>query len=109
MGGMSCGEVSLVPWRILKHSVNNCISITDEFIPQTIAMLEKKYFGDKSIIAGECATPGIISLIAASEDKNIKHELELNEKSNILLMGCEGDADEDLYKKLLNQGIKQII
>ena len=108
MGGMSCGEVSLVPWRILKNAVNNCISITDKNIAQTIAMLEKKYFSEESIIAGECATPGIISLIAASENKNIKHKLELNEKSNVLLMGCEGDADENLYKKLLNEGIKQL-
>ena len=71
-------------------------------------MLKKKYLSDESIIAGECATPGIISLIGASEDKNIKDNLELNEKSNILLMGCEGDADEKLYKKLLNEGIKQL-
>tara|TARA_Y100000590_G_scaffold48658_1_gene51540 strand:+ start:913 stop:2052 length:1140 start_codon:yes stop_codon:yes gene_type:complete len=109
MGGMSCGEVSLVPWRILKHSVNNCISIKDENIAHTIAMLKKKYFSNESITAGECATPGIISLIAASEDKNIKGKLELNEKSNILLMGCEGDADENLYEKLLDKGIKQLI
>ena len=52
--------------------------------------------------------PGIISLIATSENKNIKDKLELNEKSNVLLMGCEGDADENLYKKLLNEGIKQL-
>ncbi len=108
MGGMSCGEVSLVPWKILKNAVNNCISIKDENIAQTVAMLEKKYFSNESIIAGECATPGIISLIAAYENKNIKHKLELNEKSNVLLMGCEGDADENLYKKLLNEGIKQL-
>ena len=108
MGGMSCGEVSLVPWRILKNAANNCISITDENIVETVAMLKKKYLSDESIIAGECATPGIISLIGACEDKNIKDNLELNEKSNILLMGCEGDADEKLYKKLLNEGIKQL-
>ncbi len=109
MGGMSCGEVSLVPWKILKHAVNNCISISDENIAQTIAMLEKKYLSDESIVAGECATPGIISLIAATEVKNVKEKLELNENSNILIMGCEGDADEDLYKKLLDKGLKQLI
>ena len=109
MGGMSCGEVSLVPWKILKHAVNYCISISDENIAQTIAMLEKKYLSDESIVAGECATPGIISLIAATEDKNVKEKLQLNENSNILIMGCEGDADEDLYKKLLDKGLKQLI
>ena len=109
MGGMSCGEVSLVPWKILKYAANNCITITDENVAQTVAMLEKKYFSDESIIGGECATPGIISLIAASEDKNVKNKLELSDKSNILLIGCEGNADEDLYKKLLNKGIKELI
>ena len=108
MGGMSCGEVSIVPWKILKFAVNNCISIPDENIARTIAMLKNKYLSDEPITAGECATPGVISLIAAYEDKHIKTELELNEKSNILLIGCEGDADENLYKKLLNKGIKQL-
>ena len=41
MGGMSCGDVSLVPWQILKNSVNNCISIPDEDIPLSVAMLAK--------------------------------------------------------------------
>ena len=109
MGGMSCGEVSLVPWRILKNSVNNCISISDENIAKTVAMLEKKHLSDEKIIGGECATPGVISLIAACEDEYIKKDLELDKNSNVLLMGCEGDADQDLYKKLLNEGAKQLI
>ncbi len=109
LGGMSCGEVSLVPWRILKYAVNNCISISDENIAKTVAMLKKKYLSDETIIGGECATPGIISLIAACEDENIKNDLELNEKSNVLLMGCEGDADKDLYEKLLNEGTKKLV
>ena len=85
------------------------ISISDENIAKTVAMLQKKHLSEETIIGGECATPGIISLIAACEDENIKDNLDLNEKSNVLLMGCEGDADKDLYKKLLNQGIKKII
>ena len=109
MGGMSCGEVSLVPWRILKNSVNNCISISDENIAKTVAMLEKKHLSDEKIIGGECATPGVISLIAACEDEYIKKDLELDKNSNVLLMGCEGDADRDLYKKLLSEGAKQLI
>ena len=35
--------------------------------------------------------------------------LDLNEKSNVLLMGCEGDADKDLYEKLLNEGTKKLV
>ena len=27
MGGMSCGEVSLVPWQILKNSASHCVTV----------------------------------------------------------------------------------
>ena len=33
---------------------------------------------------------------------------ELNENSNVLIMGCERDADEDLYNKIIIEGSKQI-
>ena len=48
------------------------------------------------------------SLIAACNDKKIKNLLELDEKSNVLVMGCEGNADATLYNKLLFQGLKKI-
>ena len=47
--------------------------------------------------------PGIISLIASCEDEKIKKTIQLNKNSNILLIGCEGDTDEKMYKELINQ------
>tara|TARA_A100000164_G_C21903851_1_gene771938 strand:- start:535 stop:1674 length:1140 start_codon:yes stop_codon:yes gene_type:complete len=108
MGGMSCNEMSLVPWNILNKSANHCITIDDSKVSNTVAMLAKSKFSNKKITGGECATPGIISLIAACNDKKIKNLLELNEKSNVLVMGCEGNADATLYNKLLSQGLKKI-
>ena len=108
MGGMSCNEMSLVPWNILKTATNHCITINDSKVSNTVAMLAKAKFSNKKIIGGECATPGIISLIAACNDKNVKNILQINEKSNVLVMGCEGSADSNLYKKLLSQGLKNI-
>ena len=109
MGGMSCGEVSLVPWKILKESVNTCTSVTDENVDLTVAMLRNKILSDVEIVGGECSTPGIISLIACAEDSEIRKNLELEESSNILIIGCEGDADEDLYNKLLSTGNKKLL
>ena len=108
MGGMSCGEVSLVPWQILNNSVNNCISVSDKFVSQTVAMLADKVVSDISIEGGECSTPGITSLISCCNNEETKSALEINENSNILLIGCEGSADIDLYQKLLSEGKKLI-
>ena len=108
MGGMSCGEVSLVPWKILKESVNCCTSVPDDNVAKTVAMLNNKYFCNEIIIGGECSTPGIISLISTCENDVVKKKLEINEKSNILIIGCEGDADEELYMNLLSKGSNQL-
>ena len=103
MGGMSCGEVSLVPWEIIKNSVNYCISLPDDDIAKTMRLLGNANFSDEKIIAGENSVAGVISLIASCEDEKIKKEMKLNKDSNVLLIGCEGDTDEKMYKKLINQ------
>jgi len=103
MGGMSCGEVSLVPWEILKTSVKFCISLPDDDIAKTMKFLGNSSFSKEKIIAGENSAPGVISLIASCVDNQIKEKLKLNSKSNILVIGCEGDTDKEMYKKLVNQ------
>ncbi len=103
MGGMSCGEVSLIPWQIIKNSVKYCISLPDDDIGKTMKLLGNSSFSDESIIAGENSAPGIISLIASCENEKIKQKLLLNKYSNILLIGCEGDTDKEMYQKLINQ------
>ncbi len=103
MGGMSCGELSLVPWEILKNSVKYCISLPDEDIPKTMKLLGNSSFSNEIIIAGENSAPGVISLIASCEDEKIKEELKLGKDSNILLIGCEGDTDQEMYQKLIDQ------
>ena len=101
MGGMSCGEVSLVPWEILKNSVHYCVTVSDDYISKTIKYLANNQFSDEKIIGGECSTPGIASLIGLSNNHEIRKTINLNEDSSVLLFGCEGDADEELYQKLL--------
>ena len=103
MGGMSCGEVSLVPWEILKNSVKHCISLPDDDIAKTMRLLGNSSFSDEKIIAGENSAPGVISLISSCEDQNIKEKLKLNNNSNVLLIGSEGDTDKEMYQKLIKQ------
>ena len=103
MGGMSCGEVSLVPWEILKHSVKHCISLPDDDIAKTMKLLGNSSFSDRKIIAGENSAPGVISLIASCNNEDLRDQLRLNESSNVLVFGCEGDTDKEMYQKLISQ------
>ena len=108
MGGMSCSEMSLVPWQILKNTTNCCVSIKDTNISKTIALLHDKKLSKIKIVGGECSAPGVISLVSVCNNKKVKNRLEINENSNILLIGCEGDADNLLYEKLLKIGKKKL-
>ena len=106
MGGMSCNEMSLVPWQVLKKTAKCCVSISDNNIAKTVAGLKDKKFSKTSIIGGECAAPGVIALIGICNSVKIKKFLNLNDNSNILVIGCEGNADVKLYKQLLSKGRK---
>ena len=101
MGGMSCGEPSLVPWEILKNSVDNCISLPDDNIGRAMKLFANASFSNDKIVAGENSAPGAISLITCCNDEIIKKKINLSEISNILLIGCEGDTDQDMYQKLI--------
>jgi diaminopropionate ammonia-lyase len=103
MGGMSCGEVSLVPWEILKNSVKFCISLPDDDIAKTMKLLGNSSFSEEKIIAGENSVPGVISLITSCTNDKIKERLKLNLNSNVLVIGCEGDTDKEMYQKLIGQ------
>ena len=103
MGGMSCREPSLVPWKILKKTINNCISLPDDDIGKAMKLFANASFGEDKIIAGENSAPGVISLIASCNDQDVKNKLSLDSASNVLLIGCEGDTDHEMYQKLLKE------
>ena len=106
MGGMSCNEMSYIPWQVLKKASNYCVSVSDKNVAKTVALLKDKKLSKNSIIGGECSTPGIISLVSVFNNSKTRKLIELNEKSNVLIIGCEGNADVKLYKQLLSKGRK---
>jgi len=107
MGGMSCGDVSTIAWEILKNSTNYCLTISDEAISTAVALLAEARLSDEKIIGGECAVPGVIALIGSFNNKEYLDKLKLNEKSNVLLFGCEGLTDKAMYEKLLSDGLQK--
>ena len=108
MGGMSCGDVSSIAWEILKNSAQYCVTISDDAISSAVALLAEGRLSNEKIIAGECAVPGVIALIGSFNNKEYLDKLKLDEKSNVLLFGCEGLTDKAMYQKLLSDGLQKI-
>ena len=108
MGGISCGDVSTVAWQILKNSSKYCVTISDQAISTTVALLSEKKLSNEKIISGECGVPGVISLIGLCKNQSIRDQIGLDSNANVLVIGCEGLTDREMFEKLLNQGLKQI-
>jgi diaminopropionate ammonia-lyase len=104
MAGMSCGEVSLLAWEILRRSASHFVTIADSGVAPAMRMLASGKAGGGEIEAGECAVAAPLALIAAACDEKAKAAMRLDSQSQVLLIGTEGATDPDIYAKMLAGG-----
>ncbi len=96
MAGLSCGEISLIAWEILSRGVSGVATLPDDAVAPAMRIMAAK-----DIEAGECAVPGIITLLAISKDAKMMEALSLDSNSRVLVFGCEGATDPELYRSII--------
>ena len=102
MAGLSCGEISLIAWEILKRCTAGAISINDDAVPPAMRYMAAGDAANGTMIeAGECAVPGILALLASAQDATLHEAFALNKDSTVLLFGCEGATDPVLYDSIM--------
>lgn len=101
MAGMSCGEVSLVAWEILKRAASDFLTIADTGVAPAMRMLASGKAGGGAIEAGECAVAGPIALIAVCCDERLRAALRIDASARVLVIGSEGATDPDIYREIL--------
>lgn len=104
MAGLSCGEISMLAWEILKDKTQGFFSIPDEPIGEVM-----KYLASKKEIAGESAVAGLAGYLIIANDEDYKKALHVNENSKILFFGTEGDTDEIAYKNLVGKSSQEVL
>ncbi len=104
MVGLSCGEVSEQAWGILSKTLSHSISISDRAVAPLMKLFLDGRLGGGSVEAGECATSGAASLLAICKKIELKHEINLNKESVVLLIGTEGATDINSYNQLISKG-----
>ena len=101
MAGMSCGEVSLVAWEILRRAASDFVTIADGVVAPAMRMLASGAAGGGEIEAGECSVPGPVTLIAACCDRRLRAAMGLDGHSRVLVIGSEGATDPAIYSEIL--------
>lgn len=101
MAGMSCGEVSLVAWKILQAAASDFLTIADTGVAPAMRMLASGEAGGGAIEAGECAVAGPIALIAVCCDERLRKALGIESSSRVLVVGSEGATDPEIYRSIL--------
>jgi diaminopropionate ammonia-lyase len=104
MAGMSCGEVSLVAWEILRRATSDFVTIADGVVAPAMRMLASGAAGGGEIEAGECSVPGPVALIAACCDQGMRTRMGLDADSRVLVIGSEGATDPAIYNEILAAG-----
>lgn len=101
MAGLSCGEISLIAFEILSKVADAVLTIPDDAVPVAMRAMADGEISGAPIEAGECAVPGILALAASCESPAVRGALALDASSHVLVIGCEGATDPDIYQRLL--------
>ena len=109
MAGLSCGEVSLLAWDILARAASDFVTIDDDAVASAMQLLARGQAGCGAIVAGESAVPGLIALIAAAADPELRAALGLGPDSHALLLGCEGATDPGIYRRMVGEPADRLL
>ncbi len=101
MAGLSCGEVSLLAWEVLSACGDDVVTLADDQVATAMRLFADAQMSDQPIEAGECAVPGALALMGICADAELKDSFGINADSRILLIGCEGATDAEVYQQLL--------
>lgn len=103
MAGLSCGEPSVIAWRLLNDGVDDFMAINDEPAAECMRLLASGRNGDPIIVAGESAVAGLAGMLLAAQEPQTRAALGLTPASTVLVFGTEGDTDPELYRHIVGR------
>ena len=101
MSGLNCGQPSSLAWPILRDYVNAYVAIGDEWARRAVRMLYHTNHDESRVYSGESGAAGLAGLLACLETSELKHHLDLNEHSNVLVINTEGVTDRKSFNEII--------
>ncbi|MEM7257728.1 MAG: diaminopropionate ammonia-lyase [Pseudomonadota bacterium] len=102
MAGLSCGEVSQLAWQVMSLCADDVVTLADNDVAGAMKLFADGAMSGSAIEAGECAVPGVLSLMAICQKPELKESFGIDANSEVLVIGCEGATDQAVYRALID-------
>ncbi|MDZ4133254.1 MAG: pyridoxal-phosphate dependent enzyme, partial [Dethiobacteria bacterium] len=107
MAGLACGEPNPFAWNVLQGKADMFVSCPDYIAANGMRILGNPLSGDMPVISGEsgAVTTGLlIELLRRKDLAEAREQLQLDQKSRVLIFSTEGDTDPAMYRKIVWDG-----
>lgn len=108
MAGLACGEPSPLAWHIIRDCADFIVTAPDYVAAKGMRMYGVPLKGDPYVISGEsgAVTLGALAFIMKYEGAAaLREQLQLDEKSRVLLINTEGNTDPDYFRNVVWDGV----
>lgn len=105
MAGLACRDVSPAAWNALNYFCSDFITIPDAWVVDAMkALAEGAGNDDPPIVSGESAAGGMGIMLQQAQDPALREALGLAKDSRVVLIGCEGATDVDIFANIVGKG-----
>ena len=111
MAGLACGEASPIAWRVLDSLADCFMTVPDYTAARGMRILAVPLKGDPFVISGESgAAPlgALYSIMTEEGSLGLRKTLNLNDKSNVLVINTEGNTDPTHFRQIIWDGLDSV-
>ncbi len=108
MGGLSCGEISSLAWKILRPGIDAFMTVDDSRVGPWMRRLAEGRDNESPIVAGESGVTGLIGLEAVSADEMLRKHLKLDHRSQVMIFSTEGATDPETYRDIVGKEYQSV-
>jgi diaminopropionate ammonia-lyase len=100
MTGLVVQKPSEVAWPILRDNIFASLLISDELAIRTLVEIQTGSLKGAVLPIGETGVAALAASIEVARDPGLRKELEIDAKSHIVAIACEGVTDPELLRTL---------
>jgi len=108
MGGLSCGEISSLAWKILCPGIDAFMTVDDTGVGPWMRRLAEERDDGPPIVSGESGVTGLIGLEVVSADEVLRKSLSLDHRSRVMVFSTEGATDPETYRDIVGKDFESV-